>query len=927
MRPFLTLAIAGVGLAASAGAATLPLFQNNGITNNPQIDATAVVNNGTIFTFTSLPYDTANTLFYTNSVSGVMQGDVGFRFEFITNSVRLPAANVVNKGTISATTHILINATNVTNSGTMTVSPQGLVRIQGQSVNLGRGSVSAGSSVSSSFNDGFDFGDFYVNADGVTDLYWGVGTNNVFSGAGQNLLLPNFRFFPQVRSPLHQVVHPFAITNFVRVPESLRDFAAFAYTDQIIGVVTQLVVQVVFVPTNTVAGLTTTVRFDADSFARATVPIVEFAVADADVTTGGALTNFVYLMDQLGAVSTPGLEIRTNALNSGTANPTFKPSTYQLRRTTPFAWLNASNANTPFTTNLLVGPYISNSVPAFYAGYSARVGQPVAFSGSGTTLAPSNAPGRVEITGGTMDLSRARIRAENYINITSSNLIGNSNTVFDAPFVNFKFTTTNEQLVIDNLVSNSVRRLQGELSAWSATWTNFLPVGLVTQTVILHALIVDHNFTADSPVFFGDLSVKGNSFIVNDSVIPQLSLLIDAAAVTLGSNGVLSFPGDAGALQFPALRCLTNFGFISISGIGRFGTDVPQPLSNVINHGTISAASLEISARLFEDTGSLQSFFGPLSLQFTSGLLSNDFISANGNLSITGSSNTAIGSTLSSGAALIFNLTNHLGDSGPASLNFWSVRDGFQFLTRPATGDLLGTTLLSTAPSFAAVSHLSALTNRGATTNGYGNNAALGRLILDGGPASLILFSPIGTNQAIYVDFLELRNGATNYLTALQIDPGMTVYFADANLPAEKLDGALNGRLRWVSSYAGANSSTTVTNSDGSTVVVNRALRDSSTIDSDADGIPNRYDATPFDPVAMSLAIAPSVSLGDGESVARISWEAAANTTYRVECRPSLSAPWQFLLNHTHGSKNGTAIVTDSIAPGGTCFYRVVYFY
>src|ERR1041384_3869376 len=114
----------------------------------------------------------------------------------------------------------------------------------------------------------------------------------------------------------------------------------------------------------------------------------------------------------------------------------------------------------------------------------------------------------------------------------------------------------------------------------------------------------------------------------------------------------------------------------------------------------------------------------------------------------------------------------------------------------------------------------------------------------------------------------------------------MTVYFADCNLPAEKLDGAFNGRLRWVSDYKGANSSLTVTNSDGSTIVVNRALRDSSTLDSDANGIPNRYDEFPFDPVAMSLSLSRPGSAGPGPAsvTAMISWEAAANTTYRVEC-------------------------------------------
>jgi hypothetical protein len=285
---------------------------------------------------------------------------------------------------------------------------------------------------------------------------------------------------------------------------------------------------------------------------------------------------------------------------------------------------------------------------------------------------------------------------------------------------------------------------------------------------------------------------------------------------------------------------------------------------------------------------------------------------------------------------LMLKLTNALSDgfagsssaAGTSSTNLWTIRDGFQFLTKPATGDLLGTTVRSIAPQFRAVPHRSALENRGATTNGYGNNAALGRLILDGSNSTLFVFSPVGTNNAIYVDFLELDGNATNYLTALQIDPGMTVYFADCNLPAEKLDGAFNGRLRWVSDYKGANSSLTVTNSDGSTIVVNRALRDSSTLDSDADGIPNRYDEFPFDPVAMTLVTVPvPAAVGGGAAfTAQISWEAAANTTYRVECKQNLGGAWKFLMNYTHGGKNGTATVSDPITTNGACFYRVTYF-
>jgi hypothetical protein len=110
--------------------------------------------------------------------------------------------------------------------------------------------------------------------------------------------------------------------------------------------------------------------------------------------------------------------------------------------------------------------------------------------------------------------------------------------------------------------------------------------------------------------------------------------------------------------------------------------------------------------------------------------------------------------------------------------------------------------------------------------------------------------------------------------------------------------------------------------------VVNRALRDSSAIDSDADGIPNKFDGFPFDPpyVALTLGSSPSLAGLSGPNVAQISWQAAANTTYRIECKTKVDGQWQFLMNYTHGPKNGTATITDPINAAGTCFYRVTYF-
>ncbi len=196
MRFFSTLAVVIAAFVMSASAGTLPLYQNNATVDNPQVDATAFENNGTITTFTTLPYDTANTLFYTNNASGVMTGDVGFRFEFITNTFRYPADTVVNHGLISGTTHILVNATNITNPGTMAVSSGGLIRLAGKNIDLTRGGLSVGGGAA---GDQFAFGPntstLYFNDPGITDLDWGSGINNTLDEDNPGPPMPLNSFF------------------------------------------------------------------------------------------------------------------------------------------------------------------------------------------------------------------------------------------------------------------------------------------------------------------------------------------------------------------------------------------------------------------------------------------------------------------------------------------------------------------------------------------------------------------------------------------------------------------------------------------------------------------------------------------------------------------------------------------------------------
>src|SRR5438105_4908941 len=66
MKRYTLTGLLVLALAPAVWADTAPVYQNVGVVANPQIDAQTVINAGTIVTMTSLPFDTQNTLYYTN---------------------------------------------------------------------------------------------------------------------------------------------------------------------------------------------------------------------------------------------------------------------------------------------------------------------------------------------------------------------------------------------------------------------------------------------------------------------------------------------------------------------------------------------------------------------------------------------------------------------------------------------------------------------------------------------------------------------------------------------------------------------------------------------------------------------------------------------------------------------------------------------
>ena len=257
------------------------------------------------------------------------------------------------------------------------------------------------------------------------------------------------------------------------------------------------------------------------------------------------------------------------------------------------------------------------------------------------------------------------------------------------------------------------------------------------------------------------------------------------------------------------------------------------------------------------------------------------------------------------------------------------MQNGFNLQLRPPTGDLLGTSFQSVAPNVPSVSidHTWAAEDRGASAAGYDNNVALGILGLSSqGPDPFFYFSGTGPQNGLYVDMLDLSALGNNYRNQIAIDPSLVIYFAAARLgftppptngvpqqPEEYLDGQFGGHLRWVRDFAGPNSSVAVV-SNGVSILINRALRNSMIIDSDADGIPNGLDFYPFDnnPLIAKLAVAKP------PMTAKLSWNAAAHKVYSIQAATnSVSPNWQTIMYYTNNaSTNGTVTVQIPPPPG-----------
>lgn len=965
-----------------AGAQPIPVYENRASVTDPQIDATAFVNRGQFnITATDQPYDTQNTLYYTNFAGAAITGSGGFLFDFVgTNGLRSPSSSWLNNGSItfatagsggfsgggssgttagsffstSPTSWVLVDATNILNRGGVTVDVNGLIRLRGSAVNLSRSGLRAGVDPLAPITPGTSQGLIYSNEIGITENYWGVGQNNALDPAAVGPYDLAALTGKPVQSSIFEALDASSLTNFVNLPPLQRPATnVFAVTNAVSA--TNWVIQAVFINTNSPdPQFKIDVKFGSArdvTVPGSKMPIVQFSFEDIDTITAEPYTNFLYVLDTLGGITNSFLQTnRSTRVDQ-------KPSNFTLTRVTPKEWAKAVTNNVTYKPDLLYNStYASQTVTNWYSGYSANIGQGVVSAGFGrfgsTKIAafshPTNKAGRIEVEADRLDVSLTRFRSEGLLSLKAKELVGTPYKL-DAAVVSLDVGSTNGSLTVSNLIQPIVRRFNGVINLYSAVWTNqtfvavpdpATPGSMITNTIDIrcHALIVDHQFITRVPVQTYRFAATTPGLVLLDAISAVETFTVDSPDIVLRAP-VNTLSNPITAETFPSVTNLVVRSSLMSQYDVHLGSPI-RPITNFVSSGFVSGSTVDMDVSSFSNFGQVQTTVGDLTLNALTNVLHGGQLISRASLFINADEFTFTNSTLQAGyeaknpntgntnysaGQLRLNVVTKLSDLGSTASNSITVYDGFHLLRKPVSGDLLGSTITSKVSRFAEAVHTWAGADLGAVPAGYSNNAALGTLLLDGRELSLFTFaSATGSPAALYVNHLVLANFASNVTSSLNIAPDFTLYFADSNIPADQLDGLFGGRVKWVKSYVGAGSAAAVTLSTGRVVLMNRALVASTVEDSDNDGMPNALDPYPFEPASLRIGVRVVDSPLHG---AEISWAGTPGSRYRVEVASSLeSQDWQLLSNVENSAESpGSVSVLDaSETSEQPRFYRVV---
>jgi len=969
------LLLLGLAVPSLHAAQTLSYYLISGtVSNPPPINAVTVENIGnlTLNNTYDVPFDFQNMMNFINRQTISSLPGVQFDNFNPTNDLRAPLTSFVNDGAILGSTRLSINANSVVNidNAVLSTTRAGKIDITGVDVNLQGGRVTAGdgqlnisgSEGITSFRIGNSF--FYDNPLNVRDDYWGStnGGNINLAFMAQGGVTPShlvafqgnpvgFLFSQALNVNSNFFVFGFFPTNSFSTNGYLH-FASTNNYNQINATTYRNTIQLVFIRTNQfspdmqVAFLPST---NSAGFLMNDIA-VQFATVDVDPITGQQFQSYMTLFDESGfrARVGSGGPTATLSLQANDTHPGyFRPLSYSLIRssfpflpgfnTLPTPYTNivypgVGNVNEHFVTNLVSHEYAAWGFTVSPRNFDAQLGTDPMLSD------PTNSPGRVEISAANLNIAYSTIKAENLLSLTATNGLNLTGSTVYSPNVSIQIPGTSN-LTFSNNFPRDVVRMNGQVACWTGVWqvdqrvTNsvFLPgfTGLVEHAYQI--LVIDNTLVTNSPVQIQNFIVQSSLVDIGDNLTFSGTLNLLGDFLHIGAAGGLNLTGnntDFTAQDAPNLKTLINDGQFVAPGLISLGLDRAIAYSNIVNNGTMQGSGIQIRSDTFTNTGGMLSLSAGITINATSNYLQGGFVTAGaGPLDLSGN-HLSLGNTiLSTAQKFSLRFTNFLGDNGVTNQIF--VNDGFRLLSHPNKGDLMATHITSSAGNFQNRFHTWAGEDRGATPSGYGNNTAIQQLTLNGGTGSTFFFSGATTGNALYVNYLEFLGGTTNgsgvhISSTLNISPNLTIYFADSNVPEDKLTNAFPGRLVWVDPSITVGPMIAVPTTAGQYVsLTTRAaqLMLAPGGDADGDGIENERDPSPLSGFTVS-----NVSVVNLPPLtAFIKWQARQGILYTVEYRESLdSSAWKTLYSIT--ADVNREITAIDVPPNGTQrFYRVKY--
>jgi hypothetical protein len=903
----------------------------------PTLDYTAFANEN-VFSVSYLNYnlgypffETVNTLYYTNNGTMICNSPVqtngfvasfsdGFVFDYLNGGFHKMSGTFYNPGVIRCNSTndgngiffigglsaFFVNsvgkcevlATNIISPGTINAGPSGTIKLNSLNADLSFGSIYLEAPLTAGFLlSGFGF---FTTSQSLPNL-------TALGSAGTN-----FPWSPRANLGTTTVLQPGPISRL------LTNVVQFSEIQNLTP--TNILVRVVYVLNNS-PGVPYKV-YITNSPAANGGATVEFDGVFTDAATCDSATNYLYLNNDYVLGSSTNVFV----FNGQPNNFNFTASTTPLIAG-PSA--NSGLGINYFPTNATLNNNYSYVDASFLSSTVSTNASGINPSGSITNLA-----GKIYITASNeLTLANAQIGGENYLSLIAPNQFnGSQNAQITAPYADINVGVTNGHLQVANLIAAGVGALGGSVQAWSTRWIYTDPAGAFD--VDYRVLIVSANLTAKSDSWIQTLRMHAtNSLVVSDVMNVYKTLNVDAQRLTISTNGCgYGFTSVAGALnwansatfgpgQIPNVLWLTNNGTLTAWNDAIFGTSSLR-YAAFINRGLVANSGTVIWTTNFVNAGVITNGSGPFTLQTQRAVMTNGAVYANGPIAITTPTLYITNEILSAGRSLTILATNLLADGGNSS-NFWSVGslantgDGLVLPIKPVTGDLLGTTITNFAPPTKSIINVWAGEDRGYSLTGFSNNAAVGHLVLNaqssGSSFGRFTFNGVGASNAMYVDCIEFKDYSTNRdaslnMSGITFNTNLVIYYAQAILNgssiAEKLNlkntnnlvNNLTSHFRWVPAYAGLFSSTNFVYPDGSTNVVNAALAQSGSIDSDGDGTPNNADPTPF---FVASQIQPLVTITNlPPRRAALAWTTVPLATNIVWFKTNLLSPtWSVLTN------------------------------